>query len=77
MGLALNALLLVAAQVAPAVFTMKVFAVQMLPLPKDSGEEVTGCETGAEVISSSLQVGRMVFRDHCSFRGESMDEGAA
>ena len=69
-------MLLVAAEVAPAMVAVDVlFAVEMLPLLKDSREEVAGWEAAAEAIPTSLQVGRKIFRDHCSLRGESTDEG--
>lgn len=38
--------------------------VEMLPLVKDRGEEVTGWEAAAEAIPTSLQVGRKIFSDH-------------
>lgn len=53
-------MLLVAAEVAPAMVAVDVFfAVEMLPLLKDSG-----WEAAAEAIPPSLQVGRKIFRDH-------------
>lgn len=60
-------MLLVAAEVAPAMIAVDVlFAVEMLSSLKASGEEVAGWEAAAEAVPTSLQVGRKIFRDHCS-----------
>lgn len=61
-------MLLVAAEVAAAMAAVACVlpTVEVLPLLKDSKEEVTGWEAPAEAIPTSLQVGRKIFRDHCS-----------
>lgn len=57
----------VAAEVSPAMVAVDVmFAVESLPLLESSREEVTGWEEATKGIPINLQVGRKVFRDHCS-----------
>lgn len=54
-------MLQVAAEDAPATVTVDVlFAVEKLPLLKDSGKEVTGWKVAAEAIATSLQAGRKI-----------------
>lgn len=54
-------MLRVAAADAPAMVVVDVlFAVEKLPLLKDSGKEATGWEVAAEAIPTTLQVGRKI-----------------
>lgn len=60
-------MLRVAAEVSSAVVAVDVmFAVESLPFLESSREEVTGWEEATKGIPIDLQVGRKIFRDHCS-----------